>query len=368
MKERKELEGVVSCWNEIYPNRKNQPTLLFVTDTILQSISKDLGFVICEENDKTLTFKCLNFPLIGELDLNKKAENLSLFFDLNPYSLVINGEERSREYTITAFKCDLKHRVAEFVFLHYVDLQKQLISLQKAYLGFSIQSMYMNHVDTKFVLDFNGMFNKAELLLNNIHIQLSNLIGTSYFSNSVYSLTSNCRCVPKALYKYGSVSETSDGSSHSNITLRVEVVPVVGKLENRKCFDAVYSFVKEKLKEQYREYSLKDLENRKANIFGNDIQCVSFPDTLILNETTFKNIFPDRFLPEWSLMWSVCSIYITEDISDGHILFIISSNDMRNPICIDKENNRYYVNETSKDILAFNVSTKSKDELVTITD
>jgi len=355
MRERKELEGVISCWNEIYPNRKNQPTLLFVTDTILQSIAKDLGFVICEENDKTLTFKCLNFPLIGELDLNKKAKNLSLFFDLNPYSLVINGEERSREYTITAFKCDLKHRVAEFVFLHYVDLQKQLISLQKAYLGFSIQSMYMNHVDTKFVLDFNGMFNKAELLLNNIHIHLSNLIGTSYFSNSVYSLTSNFRCVPKV---------SSDGSSHSNITLCVNVIPVVEKLENRKCFDAVHSFVKERLKEQYKEYSLKDLENRKANISSTDTRCVSFPDTLILNETTFKNVFPDRLLPEWSLMWGMCSIYITEDISDGHILFISSSDDMRNPICIDKENNRYYVNETSRDILAFNVSIKSKDELV----
>jgi len=368
MRKPEELSSIVTTWNETHPNRKDQPTLYFVIDRLLQNIVDALSFEVFEENPQILKFRCANFPLIGELELKKKTNNLFLLFDLNPYSLVINGEKRSREYTITAFKDDYKNRVAEFIFLHYDELKTQLNHLYVSYSKLTIDSLYTKELDTQFVLHFNYSYNKYECFLNTIHSCFNKIIGTEFFSNPIYGLTSNCRCVPKALYKYGSVSETSDGISHSNITLRVDVVPVVVKLENRKCFDAVYSFVKEKLKEQYREYSLKDLENRKANIFGNDIQCVSFPDTLILNEVTFKNIFPDRLFPEWSLMWGMCSIYITEDISDGHILFIRSSDNMQNAICIDKENNKYYVNETSKVILAFNVSTKSKDELVTITD
>lgn len=368
MKKREELSKAVSEWNETHPNRKDQPTLYFVMNKLLQNIVDTLEFDVFEENNKVLKFKCINFPVIGELELNKKNDNLFLLFDLNPYSLVIDGEERSKEYTITAFKDDYRQRVAEFIFLHYDELKTQLNHLYDSYSKLTIDSLYTKEIDTQFVLHFNYSYNKYECFLNTIHLYFNKIIGTAFFSNSIYGLTSNCKCVPKVLYKYGSVSETSDGISHGNITLRVDVVPVVGKLENRKCFDAVYSFVKEKLKEQYREYSLRDLENRKAKIFGNDIQCVSFPDTLILNEATFKNIFPERLFPEWSLMWSLCCVYITEDISDGHILFIRSSDGIRNPICIDKENNRYYVNETSKVIIAFNVSTKSKDELVTITD
>lgn len=368
MKKREELSKVVSEWNETHPNRKDQPTLYFVMNKLLQNIVDTLEFDVFEENNKVLKFKCINFPVIGELELKKKNDNLFLLFDLNPYSLVIDGEERSKEYTITAFKDDYRKRVAEFIFLHYDELKTQLNHLYDSYSKLTIDSLYTKEIDTQFVLHFNYSYNKYECFLNTIHLYFNKIIGTAFFSNSIYGLTSNCKCVPKVLYKYGSVSETSDGILHSNITLRVDVVPVVGKLENRKCFDAVYSFVKEKLKEQYREYSLKDLENRKAKIFGNDTQCVSFPDTLILNEATFKNIFPERLFPEWSLMWSMCCVYITEDISDGHILFIRSSDNMRNAICIDKENNRYYVNETSKVIIAFNVSTKSKDELVTITD
>ena len=368
MKKREELSKVVSEWNETHPNRKDQPTLYFVMNKLLQNIVDTLEFDVFEENNKVLKFKCINFPVIGELELKKKNDNLFLLFDLNPYSLVIDGEERSKEYTITAFKDDYRKRVAEFIFLHYDELKTQLNHLYDSYSKLTIDSLYTKEIDTQFVLHFNYSYNKYECFLNTIHLYFNKIIGTAFFSNSIYGLTSNCKCVPKVLYKYGSVSETSDGILHSNITLRVDVVPVVGKLENRKCFDAVYSFVKEKLKEQYREYSLKDLENRKAKIFGNDTQCVSFPDTLILNEATFKNIFPERLFPEWSLMWSMCCVYITDDISDGHILFIRSSDNMRNAICIDKENNRYYVNETSKVIIAFNVSTKSKDELVTITD
>lgn len=368
MKKREELSKVVSEWNETHPNRKDQPTLYFVMNKLLQNIVDILEFDVFEENNKVLKFKCINFPVIGELELKKKNDNLFLLFDLNPYSFVIDGEERSKEYTLTAFKDDYRQRVAEFIFLHYDELKTQLSHLYDSYSKLTIDSLYTKEIDTQFVLHFNYSYNKYECFLNTIHSCFNKIIGTEFFSNSIYGLTSNCRCVPKVLYKYGSVSETSDSIPHSNITLRVDVIPVVGKLENRKCFDAVYSFVKEKLKEQYREYSLKDLENRKANIFGKDIQCVSFPDTLILNEATFKNIFPERLFPEWSLMWSMCCVYITEDISDGHILFIRSSDNMRNAICIDKENKRYYVNETSKVIIAFNVSAKSRDELVTITD
>ena len=368
MRKSEELCSIVNNWNETHPNRKDQPTLYFVIDKLLQNIVDALNFEVFEDNAQILKFRCTNFPLIGELELKKKTNNLFLLFDLNPYSLVIDGEKRSKEYTITAFKDDYRQRVAEFIFLHYDELKTQLSHLHESYSKLTIDSLYTKEIDTQFVLHFNYSYNKYECFLNTIHSCFNKIIGTEFFSNPIYGLTSNCRCVPKALYKYGSVSETSDGISHGNITLHVDVVPVVGKLENRKCFDAVYSFVKERLKEQYREYSLKDLENRKANIFGNDIQCVSFPDTLILNEATFKNIFPDRLFPEWSLMWSMCYIYITEDISDGHILFIRSSDNMQNAICIDKEDNRYYVNETSKVVIAFNISTKSRDELVTITD
>ena len=368
MKKREELSKVVSEWNETHPNRKDQPTLYFVMNKLLQNIVDTLEFDVFEENNKVLKFKCINFPIIGELELKKKNDNLFLLLDLNPYSLVIDGEERSKEYTITAFKDDYRQRVAEFIFLHYDELKTQLNHLYDSYSKLTIDSLYAKEIDTQFVLHFNYSYNKYEYFLNTIHSCFNKIIGTEFFSNPIYGLTDTFRYVLRVLYKYGSVSETSDGVSNSNITVRVGAVPVVEKLENRKCFDAVYSFVKERLKEQYKEYTLKDLENRKANIFGKDIQCYSFPDTLILNETTFKNIFPDRLLPEWSLMWGMCSIYITEDISDGHILFIRSSDNMQNAICIDKENNRYYVNETSKVILAFNISTKSKDELVTITD
>lgn len=368
MRKPEELSSIVTSWNETHPNRKDQPTLYFVIDRLLQNIVDALSFEVFEENPQILKFRCANFPLIGELELKKKTNNLFLLFDLNPYSIVIDGEKRSREYTITAFKDDYKNRVAEFIFLHYEELKTLLDHLYDSYSKLTIDSLYAKEIDTQFVLHFNYSYNKYECFLNTIHTCFNKIIGTEFFSNPIYGITNNFRCVPRVLYKYGSVSENSDGVSNSNITVRVDVVPVAGKLENRKCFDAVYSFVKERLKEQYKEYSLKDLENRKASIFGKDIQCFSFPDTLILNETTFKNIFPDRLFPEWSLMWSMCYIYITEEISDGHILFISSSDDMRNPISIDKENNRYYVNETSKVILAFSVSTKSKDELVTITD
>lgn len=57
-------------------------------------------------------------------------------------------------------------------------------------------------------------------------------------------------------------------------------------------------------------------------------------------------------------MWAGCSVYITEDISDGHILFIQSQDDingLKNAICIDKENNRFFVNGTSDSIIAFDV-------------
>ncbi len=368
MKKREELSKVVSEWNETHPNRKDQPTLYFVMNKLLQNIVDTLEFDVFEENNKVLKFKCINFPIIGELELKKKNDNLFLLLDLNPYSLVIDGEERSKEYTITAFKDDYRQRVAEFIFLHYAELKTLLDHLYASYSKLTIDSLYAKEIDTQFVLHFNYSYNKYECFLNNIHSCFNKIIGTEFFSNPIYGLTDNFRCVLRVLYKYGSISETSDGVSNSNITVRVDAVPVAGKLENRNCFDAVYSFVKERLKEQYKEYTLKDLENGRANIFGEDIQCYSFPDTLILNETTFENIFPDRLFPEWSLMWGMCSIYITEDISDGHVLFIRSSDNMKNAICIDKENNRYYVNETSKVILAFNVSTKSKDELVTITD
>lgn len=111
--------------------------------------------------------------------------------------------------------------------------------------------------------------------------------------------------------------------------------------------------------------------NRKAVVYEKEYHYNSFVDTLILNKNTFKFIFPDKQFPDWCLMWAGCSVYITDDISDGHILFIQSQDDidgLKNAICIDKENNRFFVNDTSDSIIAFDVPLKDKAVLVKVTD
>ena len=134
MRKPEELRSVVDAWNETHTNRKDQPTMYFVIDRLLQNIVDALSFEIFENNSHVLKFRCVNFPLIGELELKKKTNNLFLLFDLNSYSIVIDGEKRSREYTITAFKDDYKNRVAEFVFLHLDELKSYLEFLYKSFL------------------------------------------------------------------------------------------------------------------------------------------------------------------------------------------------------------------------------------------
>ena len=141
MRKSEELCSIVNNWNETHPNRKDQPTLYFVIDRLLQNIVDALNFEVFEDNAQILKFRCTNFPLIGELELKKKTNNLFLLFDLNPYSLVIDGEERSREYTITASKDDYKNRVAEFVFLHLDELKSQIAHLHRSFLRCTLDSL-----------------------------------------------------------------------------------------------------------------------------------------------------------------------------------------------------------------------------------
>lgn len=371
MTKREELSKIVSEWSDTHPNRKDQPTLYFVIDRLLQNIVDSLEFDVFEENAQVLKFKCSNFPINGKLEIKKKTNNLFLLLDLNPYSLVIDNEKRSKEYIFTAFIDDYKYRVAEFVFLNYKELATQLASLHDSYLSFTLSSLYTREISTQFVLSFNELYNKYENVLNKIHAYHNSIIGTDFLNNSVYGLYDIYKCVPRLLYKYTDTSEASDEKQHSLIELDMDVVPVINKLENKKCFDAIFSFVKENMEDQYREYDLLDLTNRKACLYKKDSQNEAVLDTLILNKNTFNFLFPESLFPEWCLIWGACSIYITEDISDGSVLFIRSRDNvgsMRNAICIDRENKRYYVNRTSKSILAFHIPVKTYDNLVSETD
>lgn len=371
MRKPEELCSIVTTWNETHPNRKDQPTLYFVIDRLLQNIVDALRFEVFEDNAQIRKFKCANFPLIGELELKKKTNNLFLLFDLNPYSIVIDGEKRSREYTITAFKDDYKNRVAEFVFLHLDELKSHLEFLYKSFLRTTLESFYTKEVSTQFVLDFNESYNKYEQFLNTVHYLSSNVLGTEFFNNSVYGLYKYCKSVPRLIYKYDQIPEKDDTQALGKIEVKLDIVPVACHPENKKCFDAIFSFIKENKRDSFKEYSLRDLINRNAPIYEKKSCCVSLVDTLILNKNTFKFIFPENQFPDWCLMWALCSVYITEDISDGHILFIQSQDDVngvKNAICIDKENNRYFVNNTSDSIIAFDVPLKDKGELISVTD
>ena len=75
MRKPEELRSIVTTWNETHPNRKNQPTLYFVVDKLLQSIVDSLDFDVFEENPQVLKFRCSNLPLVGELELKKKTNN-----------------------------------------------------------------------------------------------------------------------------------------------------------------------------------------------------------------------------------------------------------------------------------------------------
>lgn len=371
MRKSEDLCSILTTWNETHPNRKDQPTLYFVIDRLLQNIVDALNFEVFEDNAQILKFRCTNFPLIGELELKKKTNNLFLLFDLNPYSLVIDGEERSREYTITAFKDDYKNRVAEFVFLHLDELKSQIAHLHRSFLRCTLDSLYTKEISTQFVLNFNESYNKYESFLNTIHYVSSNVLGTEFFNNSVYGLCKYYKSVPRLNYKYDKIHETDDTPALGKAEVKLDILPVMCHSENKKCFDAIFSIIKENRKDLFREYSLKDLINRNAGIHGNEYHYNSFVDTVILNKNTFKFIFPDKQFPDWCLMWAGCSVYITEDISDGHILFIQSQDDingLKNAICIDKENNRFFLNGTSDSIIAFDVPLKNKGELISITD
>lgn len=367
MRKPEELSSIVTSWNETHPNRKDQPTLYFVIDSLLQNIVDALNFEVFEDNSKVLKFKCVNFPLVGELELKKKTNNLFLLFDLNPYSLVIDGEKRSREYTITAFKDDYKNRVAEFVFLHLDELKSQITYLHRSFLRCTLESLYTKEVSTQFVLDFNESYNKYEKFLNTIHYLYYNILGTEFFSNSVYSLYKYYKSVPRLTYKYG----INDAQTPGKVEIKLDILPVMCHYENKKCFDIIFSIIRENRKDRFKEYSLRDLMNRNAPIYGKEFCYISLVDTLILNRNTFNFIFPDKQFPDWCLMWAGCSVYITEDISDGHILFIQSQDDtngLKNAICIDKENNCCFVNSTSDSIIAFDVPLKDNSEPILITD
>lgn len=372
MRKPEELCSIVTTWNETHPNRQDQPTLYFVIDRLLQNIVDALNFEVFEDNTQILKFKCTNFPLIGELELKKKTNNLFLLFDLNPYSLVIDGEEKSKEYTITAFKDDYKNRVAEFVFLHLDELKSQINHLHKTFLRFiTFESLYSKEISTQFVLDFNESYNRYERFLNAVHYLSSDVLGTEFFNNSVYGLCKCFKSVPRLCYKYDKTPEINDTPALGKIGVKLDILPVMCNSENKKCFDDIFSLIKENRKDRFREYSIRDLVNRNAGIYGKEYHYNSFVDTLILNKNTFKFIFPDKQFPDWCLMWAGCSVYITDDISDGHILFIQSQDDidgLKNAICIDKENNRFFVNDTSDSIIAFDVPLKDKAVLVKVTD
>lgn len=371
MRKPEELCSIVTSWNETHPNRKDQPTLYFVIDRLLQNIVDALDFEVFEDNEQILKFRCTNFPLIGELELKKKTNNLFLLLDLNPYSLVIDGEKRSKEYTITAFKDDYKNRVAEFVFLHFDEIRLQLDLLHKSFLRTTLEAFYTKEVSTEFVLDFNELYNKYENFLNAVHYLSSNVLGTEFFNNSVYGLCKYYKSVPRVIIMYDKIHETDDTPARGKVEVKLDILPVMCHSENKKCFDDIFSLIKENRRDRFKEYSLRDLINRNAPIYGKEYCYISQVDTLILNKNTFKFIFQDEQFPDWCLIWAGCSVYITEDISDGHILFIQSQdniNGVKNAICIDKENNRFFVNCTSDSIIAFDVPLKDKSELILITD
>lgn len=371
MRKPEELCSIITTWNETHPNRKDQPTLYFVIDRLLQNIVDALNFEVFEDNAQIRKFKCANFPLIGELELKKKTNNLFLLFDLNPYSLVIDGEKRSREYTITAFKDDYKNRVAEFVFLHLDELKSHLMLLHKSFLHTTLESFYTKEVSTQFVLDFNESYNKYENFLNSVHSLSSDTLGTEFITNSVYGLHKYYKSIPMLNFEHCSSQETHGDSAVGKVITSLKVCPVIWQLKHKKCFDNIFYFVKDNRKDLFREYSLRDLVNRNADIYGKEYRYNAFVDTLILNKNTFKFIFPDKQFPDWCLMWALCSVYITEDISDGHILFIQSQDDingLKNAICIDKENKYYFVNSTSDSIIAFDVTLEGRGELISVTD
>lgn len=371
MRKPEELSCIVTTWNETHPNRKDQPTLYFVIDRLLQNIVDALNFEVFEDNSQVLKFKCVNFPLVGELELKKKTNNLFLLFDLNPYSLVIDGEKRSREYTITSFKDDYKNRVAEFIFLHLDELKSQITYLHRSFLRCTLETLYTKEVSTQFVLDFNESYNKYEQFLNAVHSISFDTLGTEIFNNSVYGSHKYYKSIQMLECKHCSSQKTQDNSAVGKIEVSLKIYPVMWQLKDKKCFDNVFCFVKDNRKDLFREYSIRDLVNRNAGIYGKEYHYNSFVDTIILNKNTFKFIFPDSQFPDWCLMWAGCSVYITEEISDGYILFIQSRDDingLKNAICIDKENNRFFVNNTSDSIIAFDVHLKDKDELIKVTD
>ena len=330
MRTLEDLCSIIATWNETHPNRKDQPTLYFVVDKILQNIVDALEFDVFEENDKEFKFKCVNFPLVGELNLKKKNDNLFLLLDLNPYSLVINGEERSKEYTITAFKDDYRHRVAEFVFIRYEELRIILRGMYKEYLDVRLENYAQRNVDMKFILDFNKLYQRVESFFSHIESHINSVLSLNYYSNPIYGL--QCFRTPKTVIRSDYKYEVEDTVKMEFFT---ECLPIsIFMKKNTLYFDNVFEYIKENETDYYITSPSNELKSNNDFWFNHRVYLRRSPKAMILNDSTFKELFLNQNFPNISFL--SFSVVITNEISDNRIIFL-NTDEPHNPISIDKE-------------------------------
>ncbi len=100
------------------------------------------------------------------------------------------------------------------------------------------------------------------------------------------------------------------------------------------CFDNVFEYIKENETDYYITSPSNELKSNNDFWFNHRVYLRRSPKAMILNDSTFKELFLNQNFPNISFL--SFSVVITNEISDNRIIFL-DTDEPHNPISIDKE-------------------------------